>query len=278
MFVPFVWRSFGHFCYTMLIMAKHIKIIGINSSPRQIDGPAQQASSTRILLPHALDKISARADTEIIDLVDYKLDPSSGCYSTSENLNGLHCKHYNDQSQEIFNKIIGADGVIFSSPVYWLESASRMSILFERLTELDPITRDTKKRLLQGKVAGAIATAHVDGAAGVCYSLLMRANYLGFIIPPHPFAFHTTGQNNFVVMNKDTLKEDFVALRGAEMVAENVLQMCKLVRDHKDDWTVYYELTRPMSNAEESHAWHEAAEKKRIVEEHFLKKNEDGSL
>ena len=145
-------------------MPKSIRIIGINSSPRKKEGPSQQGSSTRILLQHALDKISNRADTEIIDLVDYHIEPSTGCYSTDENLNGLNCRHYKDDMKFIFDKIIKADGVSFSSPVYWLGITSRLSILFERLTELDPIVRNPKQRLLQGKVAGVIATAHVDGA------------------------------------------------------------------------------------------------------------------
>lgn len=254
-------------------MAK-IKILGINSSPRKKNGPAQQESSTRILLQHALDSLGDRADVELIDLVDCKLHPSEGCYSTSENL--LQCDHYKDDSQKLFKKIIEADGIIFSSPVYWLGMSSRLAALFERMTELDPITRDPKKRLLQGKVAGAIATAHVDGAANVCYDILKKANYLGFIIPPHAFAFHTVGQMNFTVHNKETLKDDFVAFKSAEMVAENVYQMCLLTKGKQEKWSVYYELVRPKSSEEQKHIFDFKKEDARIRKEKLKEKNKSG--
>jgi multimeric flavodoxin WrbA len=67
--------------------AKKFKILGINSSPRKKSRPAQQDSSTRLLLEHALKSISSKAGIEIIDLIDLELHPSEGCYSTDENLN-----------------------------------------------------------------------------------------------------------------------------------------------------------------------------------------------
>lgn len=255
------------------------KILGINSSPRKQDGLAAQESSTRILLSHALEHIQYQADTEIIDLVDFEILPTAGCYSTDENLCQVGFDHYHDDlNKSLFKKIQEADGIIFSSPTYWLEMSSRLSALFERLTELDPIVRDPQKRLLQGKVAGAIATAHLDGAAGVCYDILKRANYLGFIIPPHAFAIHVMGQNNFTLQNKELLKEDFTAFRNAEVVAENVLKMCKLVGTSKNDWSVYFELVRPVSDDEANHVFDKQKEMHRLGGDDLLKKNREGSI
>lgn len=258
-------------------MNKPIRIIGINSSPRRVDGPAQQESSTRILLAHALKYIAGRAETEIVDLIDYDIMPSEGCYSTDENLNRYPCNHFTDDMRNvIFKKIEKAHGVIFSSPVYWLGMTSRLDMLFERLTEMDPITRDYKQRLLQGKVAGAIATAQTDGSAGVCYDILKKANYLGFIIPPHAFAHHNDSHLEFVLFNKKNLKKDFVAFRNAETVAENVYQMCKLVSENKDKWSVYFELVHPSSMKERRHLFDYEYEKRRLKKGNFWKRNKVG--
>jgi multimeric flavodoxin WrbA len=54
-----------------------LKILGINSSPRKEDGHAAQNSSTRILLSHALECIQGEANTEIIDLVDFEILPTT---------------------------------------------------------------------------------------------------------------------------------------------------------------------------------------------------------
>ncbi len=235
-------------------MPKKFKILGINSSPRKKNRPAQQDSSTRVLLEHALKSISPKADVEIIDLVDFEVHPSEGCYSTDENLNHTPCTHYDDDFQKVlFDKFIKADGVIFSSPTYWLSMSSRLAALFERLTEMDPIIHDPKARLLQGKVAGAIATAHVEGSAQVCYEILTKANYLGFIIPPHAFAFHTAGQMEFVYNNKKNLRKDRLAFDNAAMVAKNVLKMCELVRGSKNRWEVFNERTHRASKNELRH-------------------------
>lgn len=255
------------------------KILGINSSPRKESGPAQQESSTRLLLSHALKHIQDKADIEIIDLADFEIKPTEGCYSTDENLCQVGFGHYGDDlNKSLFQKIQEADGVIFSSPVYWLGMSSRLSALFERLTELDPIVRDSQSRLLQGKVAGAIATAHLDGAAEVCYDMLKKANYLGFIIPPHAFALHVMGQDTFTVQNKERLKEDFVAFKNAEAVAENVLTMCEIVKDKKQSWTTYYELVRPVSEEESKHVFNKESEERRLEEEEYLNKNKEGQI
>lgn len=253
-----------------------VKILGINSSPRKQDGSAQQESSTRLLLSHSLNHIQDRAEVEIVDLVDCNIKPTDGCYSTDENLCQIAFDHYDDDLNKfLFAKLKEADGIIFSSPVYWLGMSSRLSVLFERLTELDPILRDPDKRLLQGKVAGAIATAHLDGAAEVCYDILKKANYLGFIIPPHAFALHVIGQNKFTIQNKESLQEDFVAFRNAEVVAENVLKMCEITKPKKTDWAVYYELVRPVSEEESKHVFNEIKEKDRLRKDNLLNKNKD---
>src|SRR3954454_2812312 len=256
-----------------------LKILGINSSPRKVDGHAAQDSSTRILLSHALGNINVEADTEIIDLVDFTILPTTGCYSTNENLCQIGFGHYHDDlNKTLFKKIQEADGSIFSSPTYWLEMSSRLSALFERLPELNPIVREPWKRLLQGKVAGAIATAHLDGAAGVCYDILKRANYLGFSIPPHAFAIHVMGQNNFTLQNKELLMEDFTAFRNAQVVAENVVKMCRLVKESKNDWSVNFELVRPISEDEANHKFDERKEKQRLEDDDLLDRNKKGLI
>ena len=82
----------------------------------------------------------------------------------------------------------------------------------------------------------------------------------------------------FALENKETLEQDFVARRNAEMVSENVVRMVGLTADHRLDWRVYYELVRPVSEDEKHHVFNYAAERTRVIGDHLLDRNRDGRI
>jgi len=105
-----------------------MKVIGINGSPRK-------RKNSAIMLEHAINGArSAGADTEIIHLADLQY---SGCQSC------FLCKKYDsrwfgkcavqDDLTPVLEKILSADAVIFSMPVYFGNVPGMVLNLFERL-------------------------------------------------------------------------------------------------------------------------------------------------
>jgi multimeric flavodoxin WrbA len=85
-----------------------MKVIGICGSPRT-------EGNTEFYLNIALEEIEkAGYETELIRLNDKKIDYCKGCYKCVENKRCI----IEDDFQEIFDKMMDADGILFGSPVY----------------------------------------------------------------------------------------------------------------------------------------------------------------
>jgi multimeric flavodoxin WrbA len=255
-------------------------ILGINSSLRQPKHPiTQHRSFTRELLEHGLQYLTTKhqdVTTELIDLGDYKIDFEAGAYSSNEHFIAAQNKTGADDISELCEKVLAADGVIFSSPTYWGYPSGLLKAFIDRLTALDEVSDDPRKRPLDGKVAGAIATAKFDGSSRVAQDILSMANYLGFIIPPHAFAFHTGRMTTSVVEDDAEFDANYFAKRNACAVAENVYRMIKAT--HNIGWKVYQEFTHPISADEASGTYNLAAEHTRIAKSgyfHSLNKSKD---
>jgi len=135
-----------------------LKVIGIVCSPR-ING------NTEILVQEALD--SARnngADTKLIRLAKLKMAPCDGCFSCHKT---GEC-HIKDDMQQIYDELLGADGIILGSPVYFWNVSAQTKILIDRCT------RFIEKRGLRNKVGGAIV---VTGRAGGTTAFSTLANF-----------------------------------------------------------------------------------------------------
>jgi multimeric flavodoxin WrbA len=225
-----------------------MKILGVSSSLRA-EGVAasQHRSFSRTLLQVGLAHVAAMdgVETEIVDLGDYRIAPELGSYSSNENFCLLAHPRVEDEAGKLFAKIVEADGVIFASPTYWGYPSATLKNLIDRMIELDETTDNPGGRRLEGKVAGAIATAKFDGSSRVAQDILSMANYLGFIIPPHAFAFHTSRTTTSVMEDDREFEADYFARRNACTVAENVVRMVRLVKGK--EWRIFQEFTHPLS-------------------------------
>jgi multimeric flavodoxin WrbA len=257
-----------------LIFSKNmIKIIGINSSLRDKHNPITQHDSyTRVLLKFGLDYIRKKykdVEVEIIDLGKFNILPEQGAYSTDENFVQLKHPNCKDDMLKIIPKILEADGIIFSSPVYWGYPSGLLKTFFDRLIILDEISDDPSKRRLQGKVAGAISTAKFDGSSRVAQDILIMANYLGLIVPPHAFSFHTGRMTASVMEDDKDFEENYFAKRNTQIVVENIYFMAKLVKNKK--WKIFQEFTHPLSDDEKAGKFDIKKEQKRFKDNKYFK-------
>jgi len=137
-----------------------MKILGISCSPRK-------KGNTVTLLEEALKgALEYGAETELFSVVGKDIRGCDGCYScmaTGE------C-YIQDDMQSLYEKLIGADGVIFGSPIYYYGMTAQAKAIMDRTFSLN---RPGKS--LANKVGGVIIVA---GSLGLIDAL---KNYYFFI-------------------------------------------------------------------------------------------------
>ena len=124
-----------------------MKILGLSFSPRK-DG------NTVILLNQALSGAKEEgAETELYTIAGKEIKPCDGCW-------GCHSKgecHIKDDMQEIYPRLLEADGIIFGTPVYFYNMTGPGKSVIDRTIALGP--------KLANKVGGIIAVAGSFGLA-----------------------------------------------------------------------------------------------------------------
>lgn len=128
-----------------------MKVLGIVGSPRK-------GGNTEIMMREALESArKAGAETELILVADNNISPCNGCGAC---MNGKGCV-IDDDMQNIYEKFINADGIIFGTPVYFINVSAQAKAIIDRTL---PFLYTGK---LKGKVAGAIVVARRVGAGQV---------------------------------------------------------------------------------------------------------------
>jgi multimeric flavodoxin WrbA len=198
---------------------ERIKIVGINASPRK-------EGKTRFLLEVALKAATKEgAVTEIIDLYDIPLRPCLGCYSEDRELCGpKKCTEgeLEDGMKGIQEKLLAVDGIIFATPVYWFNVSGVMKNLIDRLASLENVGK-----LLDGKVAGFVATAEEDGAINAIMHLMAVASDMGLLIPPYSLV-NSTGVTK--------IEDDHEAIRDAKRLGKNMVRLIRLLEKRDFTW------------------------------------------
>ncbi len=125
-----------------------MKVLGIVCSPR-LHG------NTEILVQESLAEAQETgADVELLTLAGKTIAPCDACYSCRKT---GKC-HIKDDMQDIYTKLLEADGIIFGTPVYFWTVSAQAKALIDRTLVL------RGKHQLGGKAAGVAVTATRAGS------------------------------------------------------------------------------------------------------------------
>ncbi len=125
-----------------------MKVVGIVCSPRQ-------GGNTEILVREALGAIQELGgETELITVSGKTINPCDACDACAKE--GV-CR-INDDMQEIYQQLLQADGIIWGTPVYFLNVSAQAKAVMDRTYAL------MGQYKLRHKVAGAIVVARRGGA------------------------------------------------------------------------------------------------------------------
>ncbi len=119
-----------------------MKILGICCSPRL-------GGNTEILLQQSLAQAQeVGAEVELLTLAGKSVTPCDGCLSCRQT---KVCR-IKDDMQDIYAKLLAADGIVFGTPVYFDTVCAQAKALMDRTYVFLP------DRKLRDKVAGLVVT------------------------------------------------------------------------------------------------------------------------
>jgi multimeric flavodoxin WrbA len=130
-----------------------MKVVAFNGSPRK-DG------NTTILIKHVFNELEKKGiDTELVQLADKVIHGCTACEKCTETRN-RRCAIKNDAANEYVEKMLGADGIILGSPVYFQDVTSEMKALIDRTGHVSR----ANSRMFQKKVGASVVAVRRAGA------------------------------------------------------------------------------------------------------------------
>lgn len=181
-----------------------MKIVGIVCSPR-IGG------NTEILVREVLKSASQRgADVEVLTIADKTISPCNACNACERR---DVCK-IDDDMQEIYKKLLEADGVIFGTPVYYWSVSAQAKALIDRTYALH------WDRKLKDKIGGVVVVAQ---SAGRTNAFSVFNNF--FVIHKIRMAGHVFGYGD----KRGDVKQDENAMKDAEALGKSIVEHIKML-------------------------------------------------
>lgn len=184
-----------------------LKILGICTSARG------RQSNTYRLLKLAFDALSDEEhEKELIVASELNLRPCDHHYS----INARMCVHpclitTNDPKDEmrvIYDGILRADVVIFSTPIYWGCHSQLAQLIIERLNSLENTNSVHHRVLIKNKVGALMILGHEDGYQHVAGGLMNFFTEMGLIFPPQAYGAWVGESDENTAHDLDRIEHD----------------------------------------------------------------------
>jgi multimeric flavodoxin WrbA len=187
-----------------------MKALGIVGSPRQ-------GGNTELLTAHCLKAIVEEGlATELVGLAGLKISGCNACGYCYKN-EGCSIK---DDMQPIYEKMVAADALIISTPVYYGSATSLVKGLLERAA-----FSAMRKRPFTGKVGGPLVVARRAGQNFTFAELLFWFHINGIINPGSTYWNIAFGRE------KDEVVKDEEGMKTAWNFGKNVAKVVKKLKE-----------------------------------------------
>ena len=191
-----------------------MKIIGIVCSPRK-------GGNTEVLVQEALTGAQDHGvEIELLTVWNKDIKPCDGCLSC-EKTGKCHMK---DDMQEIYLKLLEADGIIWGTPVYFFNATAQAKILIARSYALY-----VNNNKLTNKVGGVISVGASLGNVGV-WNLFNTF-----------FSVHHMLSTDFVygyARNKGDIRKDKHAMKASRELGRQIVLMAERKFKYPEEYDV----------------------------------------
>lgn len=139
-----------------------MKVLGISTSPRR-------RQNTEKLIEKVLEgSASSGAQTELFVISGKQINPCTGCWKCKGEIKKCVIE---DDMQELYDKIIEADGIVIGTPVYFFDMTAQCKMIIDRTFAIAPINGN--------KVGGIVTVAGSLGLSEVVKNLSMYFSVQG---------------------------------------------------------------------------------------------------
>jgi multimeric flavodoxin WrbA len=213
-----------------------MKILGINASPR-----GNESNTLQLVKSVLTGAESEGAEVELIDLYKLKIEYCTGCgacYATGE------CPQIDD-FEELFDKILNSDGIVFGAPNYINSIPAPMKAFFDRLSDA------IHCQMLAGKFGCSVCTAGgskadvvVEYMNGVLMNLgVTVVGGLGVAVGLYPYALQQAAGTAGDLGKKlaKSIRGEIKYPNQDEMHRQNTEYFCQLAKSNKERFAHDYE-------------------------------------
>lgn len=194
-----------------------MKVLAINSS-------AGKDGNTALLINAVFEELNKEGiETEMIQLAGKVVEPCKACWACGGRKN---CVHKKDLFQEIYEKMIQADGILLGSPVYMANISANMQAFLERASVVADMNRN--ENLLRHKVGAAVTAARRGGALNALdamnhFFMLQDMFIVGFSYWPMAYG-RMPGE----------VKEDQEGIETMKNLGQNMAYLLKALGERQD--------------------------------------------
>jgi multimeric flavodoxin WrbA len=213
-----------------------MKVLGLNASPRG------EESRTLLLVKAVLEGArSEGADTELIDVCDLRIEYCTACgtcYSTGE------CVLVDD-FPDLFDRMMGADGIVLGSPNYIDSVTAPLKAVFDRMADA------IHCQMLSGKCGCSVCTAGGSGQDEVVgYMNRVLTNLgatavggVGVAISRDPSALGKAEEEALALGKRlaQSIRGEHQYPDQEEIHRQRREYFCQLVRFNRDRWAHEYD-------------------------------------
>lgn len=189
-----------------------MNILAISCSPRK------NGNTVAILEEVLRGARGKNADAELYSVSGKNLQPCDGCWACA---NSGKC-HITDDMQELYEKIIMADGLIFGTPIYFWGMTGQAKSILDRTIALNQPGRN-----LTNKVAGVVAVCGslglVDALKDFSYFFIQRR-----MLPANQVSAYLT--------NPDQLKDMDQCRKAACQLGEQIVSLVDMGFSYPEEY------------------------------------------
>jgi len=205
-----------------------LKLLGLCTSQRGKD------SHTYYLLKNAFDALKdPEVEKELVVASELFLRPCEHHYS----INAKMCVHpclitqvdKKDEMKKIYDAILAADIVIFSTPIYWGNHSQLMQLIVERLNSLENSNSVHHKVIVKNKIGGLMILGHEDGYQHVAGNLMNFLTNLGLIFPPQAYAAWVGESDEDTAKDEKKIKGDPLIKNDFDDLVKNTVNFARAI-------------------------------------------------
>ncbi len=193
-----------------------MKVVAINGSARK-DG------NTAILIKRVFAVLEKEGiETELVQLAGEVIRGCTDCQLCRVNLDG-HCALKGDVVNEIIDKLVAADGIIFGSPTYFADITPELKALIDRSGRVGGVNGGLYRR----KVGSGVIAVRRGGAIHALDTINHFLHITQMVVPGASY------WNVGIGREIGDVEKDEEGLRNMEVLGENIAWLLKIIEASK---------------------------------------------